>query len=68
MLLIQTKNDFSGERIKENNRYKTSKKDAERHGLGMQNMEEVVENHNGSMDCRVEDNAFYVEILMNLYK
>lgn len=67
MLLIQTRNDFFGKRRKENNRYLTSKKDADRHGFGMQNMEDVIKNHNGSIECRVEDDVFCVDILMNLF-
>ncbi|MDE6220864.1 MAG: ATP-binding protein [Lachnospiraceae bacterium] len=69
MLFIDIKNSYSGERIKTEDRY-LSTKDYDRtdesqvHGLGIRNVRRIVEKYNGSMEICDEDGIFEVRILM----
>ncbi|MDE6621772.1 MAG: ATP-binding protein [Lachnospiraceae bacterium] len=69
MLFINIRNSYSGELIKTEDRY-LSTKDYDRadesqiHGLGIRNVRRIVEKYNGNMEICDEDGIFEVRILM----
>ncbi len=65
MLIIKVKNDFTNEIKKKNGYYQTTKENAEHHGWGLRSVESVVEKYDGSMECGVCNNDFFVDIIMN---
>lgn len=50
-------------RIK-NNYLPTSKKDADRHGIGISNIGNIVEKYNGNYELSCEDNIFVIRIIL----
>lgn len=65
MLIIQVKNDFSVVPQKKNGYYQTTKKDSLYHGWGLRSVESMVEKYDGSMECKMENQFFKVNILIN---
>ncbi len=63
-LKIKISNSFDGEFISDDKGFVTSKEDAERHGIGLQNMERVVEKYDGIMEILPEGNEFILEIMI----
>lgn len=48
----------------ENQFPKTTKKDKQKHGIGMKNIAEVVKKYNGVMRWKAENKVFYTEVLL----
>lgn len=60
---IQCENTFTKEPIEERGRFLTTKSDKSIHGIGLQNMKNVVEKYDGSIDIHY-DTLFHVNILL----
>lgn len=65
MLLVRVRNDCRREPVIRNGRLLSTKKEKGNHGLGMQNIEQVVHKYHGSMEYKMEDGYFCVEIMVN---
>lgn len=46
------------------NNYLTTKKEVEKHGIGLQNVKKVVNNYHGSMEIKDENSVFDVKIML----
>ena len=57
-------NDYNHELIIENGEFKSTKKDAYNHGLGLGNVRDCVEKGGGHMSISTENNRFKVKLIM----
>lgn len=69
MLLLDIKNSYSGERVKSEGRYLSTKEydradESQVHGLGIKNVRRIVEKYDGNMEISDADGIFEVRILM----
>jgi len=63
-LIIQIENPMKGESVFQDGRKGTTKADAENHGLGLSNIEFLVNKHNGLMKIEAEKGIFRVNIAL----
>ena len=63
MIFIQQKNVFKGILHMENGQIKTTKQGKE-HGYGLKNIEESIKRYNGTMNYRIEEQSFLMEIML----
>lgn len=64
VLFMSISNTFDGKVIYKNNRIQTRHKDKEKHGIGLNNVQNVVEKYDGEMEIYHTDSTFYVDILI----
>ena len=64
IFVIEIQNSFQGVVHKIGAQYITQKEDKVNHGLGMQNIQEVVERYNGNCQVNTENNMFSVRIII----
>lgn len=65
MLFLEITNDYRIKPYKVGSRFLTTKKDASKHGWGIQIMENIVAKYDGSMEYNVDDNCVSVEVMLN---
>lgn len=66
-LYIQTKNTFNGKlEFKKEGIPKTSKQDKRNHGIGIQNIKQVVKKYEGTYYAEAIDEVYHVEIYLKL--
>lgn len=64
VFVIHIYNSYDGTLIKQGEKYITCKKDTESHGLGLQNVSEIIEKYNGEKIIETTDNMFKVKIML----
>lgn len=64
MLFINIRNSYEGSIRKQGNGYLTTKKDAGKHGIGLQNVKRVVDNYHGNMEISDSDHIFDVKVML----
>jgi signal transduction histidine kinase len=65
-VVISVVNTFSKAPLTDGNKFKTTKtEDADRHGIGLENIKETVEKYNGSCVVKHDNKNFKVAILLN---
>lgn len=64
VLLITMENSMTGEIIKNGNVLHTTKIDAENHGIGMQNVSEIIKKYNGEYEIETTSGKFIVRIIL----
>lgn len=64
MLFINIKNTFDGHVFYRKNKIVTSKKNSKNHGIGLNNIENILKKYNGIMDIDYNDNEFFIDIRM----
>lgn len=67
MLFIQIENDFVTEPVKQNGRFRTTKKNPDSHGWGMQIIEQIVSKYEGSIEYEVKEGSFCVNAMINMF-
>ena len=65
MLIVKIKNSKEGNLILNNNKILTSKLDKKNHGIGLDNIKEVIKRYEGILDITSEDD--YFELSFTLY-
>lgn len=66
LLLMRIKNSFDGIVERKEGLLKTRKKEAELHGIGLRNVDEIVQKYNGELSINVNGNYFVTDVLMYL--
>ncbi len=64
MLFINIRNSYEGSIRKQGNGYLTTKKDAGKHGIGLQNVKRAVDNYHGNMEISDSDHIFDVKVML----
>ncbi|MBR4085206.1 MAG: sensor histidine kinase [Lachnospiraceae bacterium] len=64
MTMIILKNNMSGELVLEGNSIKTSKEDALNHGIGLQNVKEIVSKYNGEYTIETKNREFVIKVIL----
>lgn len=68
VLFIEVENSYSQklyiEQENEGLEFISTKKEKEQHGIGLKNVKNIVEKHNGIMKIKTDENRFYVNILL----
>jgi len=64
MTMIILKNNMSGELVLESNSIKTSKEDALNHGIGLQNVKEIVSKYNGEYTIETKNREFVIKVIL----
>lgn len=64
LLRITIKNKFNGKVLYKGDRIVTSKKDAENHGIGLENVKQVVKKYNGTLDIKHTTDEFTVVVIL----
>ncbi|MBD5546343.1 MAG: GHKL domain-containing protein [Lachnospiraceae bacterium] len=64
ILYLEIANTYAGMLKTDGKRYLTRKKNADEHGLGLRNVQRVVEQYCGTMELSQKDNIFHVKILL----
>ena len=66
LLLIRIKNSFDGIVETKEGFFNTRKKEPEIHGIGLRNVDEIVQKYNGELSINVNGNYFITDVLMYL--
>ena len=64
VFIIRIHNSYDGTLIKHGEKYITRKMNKESHGLGLQNVSEIVKKYNGKQKIDVTDNLFRIAIML----
>ena len=64
MLFINVRNTYEGGLIKNGKDYLTTKKKVEQHGIGLKNVERVINSYHGNIEISDTDNIFDVKIML----
>lgn len=67
LLFIKVENSFTNEIEVKNNRIITTKKDKQKHGIGLKSVRHIVEEEGGIMNISWEENIFCVTVMLYLY-
>ncbi|WP_160316126.1 sensor histidine kinase [Acetobacterium bakii] len=63
-LIILVENPYQGERLKVGNRYPTTNTEPSQHGLGLENVQSVLQKYDGSMEINQQEKVFSVSLLL----
>lgn len=66
VLYISVYNTFDGKINKEQGKIFSRKKDAEQHGVGLENVKRIVDKYNGTMQMSYDNEIFKIDIIMFL--
>lgn len=64
VFVVKISNSYDGTLIKRGEKYITRKKDIESHGLGLQNVSEIIEKYNGEKQIETTSNIFKISIIL----
>ncbi len=64
MLMIEVVNDYKVKPIEVGGRFRTTKEDKSRHGLGMQIIEQIVWKYNGDVEYKVKDTMVHANVML----
>jgi len=64
VLYVSVTNPFRGELLYKDNKLKTTHKDEENHGLGLNSVQKSIEKYNGTINIRHTDKIFCVDVLL----
>jgi len=63
-LVLETENSYEHTLVKHGGEYRSTKKDASRHGYGLKIIKEKAEHYGGLMDVRAEGNRFHSVVML----
>lgn len=64
ILFIRVINTFDGNVLYDNNKIITTKTDKENHGIGLNNIQNVIDKYDGTLEINHNENIFSVDIIM----
>lgn len=64
ILFIHVKNSYDNKPQKEGEKYTSTKKDKEMHGIGLQNVKKVVDSYHGNIQINDENKIFDVRVML----
>lgn len=64
VLYVSVKNPFYGKLHYQLNKLKTTHRDAENHGFGIESVKKAIEKYNGTLNIKHSDNNFCVDVLI----
>lgn len=64
VFVVKISNSYDGTLIKRGEKYITRKQDIESHGLGLQNVSEIIEKYNGEKQIETTSNLFKISIIL----
>jgi sensor histidine kinase regulating citrate/malate metabolism len=64
IFVVKISNSYDGTLIKRGEKYITRKQDTESHGLGLQNVSEIIEKYNGEKQIETTSNMFKISIIL----
>lgn len=64
VLVIRIQNSYDGMLYKQGKKYITRKQDAKSHGIGLENVNEIIMKYNGKKDVRTTDSQFLITIIL----
>lgn len=64
IFVVKIYNSFDGTVLKSGIRYMTRKSDKKKHGLGLKNIDEIIEKYNGEKEIEISDNLFKTNIML----
>lgn len=67
MLFIRIENDITTEPVKKRGRFLTTKTNPESHGWGMQIIEQIVSQYEGSIEYEVKEGGFCINAMINMF-
>lgn len=68
ILIVRVYNSFDGKLRKQGKRYLTNKADKENHGLGLQNVLEIVEKYDGESNIQTTNRLFKVDLILYIMR
>ena len=64
ILFIEIKNSHNGRIHRVGNMFKTTKEQKKGHGIGLKNVQRVVEEYHGQMEINNTEESFFVKLVM----
>lgn len=64
ILFIKIRNSFNGEVIRQGEKWITTKEEKELHGIGLENVQRIVDENNGSIKVCYDNNIFDVTVML----
>ncbi len=64
LLFVEVINSYEGDLLFRNGKYISTKKDKNKHGIGLQNVKRIVQEKNGELQINTENGLFSVKIMM----
>jgi tetratricopeptide (TPR) repeat protein len=64
MFLVRIYNTYAGGLLRKENHFLTRKQDRERHGIGLQNVDEIVKKYDGELNRKITDSQFKTDIVL----
>lgn len=64
VFVIKIHNSFDGKLVKDGTKYISRKKDLENHGLGLQNVDNIIEKYNGERKIETTESLFKISIML----
>lgn len=68
LLMLVVENGYAIKPVLEGNRFKTTKKQSEHHGIGTRSIQYIADKYSGVIDMSFLNNWFIVTILLNGYQ
>lgn len=66
MLLITSENPYVGELVRREGKFRTTKQDQSRHGIGLEAVRRICRKYQGSMEIHTDDNRFRLLLLLSV--
>lgn len=64
VFIIKIHNSFDGTLIQKGKKYITRKQDKETHGIGLQNVNDIIDKYDGEQKIETDDSLFKIEIML----
>ena len=66
ILMLTLRNPMTGELLKDGEGLKTTKEEKNKHGIGLQNVEEIVRKYNGEYYYETQEYEFIIKLVLGI--